>query len=57
MDEAEYGTLLGWLRERIHQHGAMYEPRELIQQATGGPLDAQPYLQYLRDKFSQLYEL
>lgn len=53
----EFGTLLDWLRENIHRHGSRYTPEELIQRATGGPLDTAPYLSYLREKFTALYGL
>ncbi|HVF01330.1 MAG TPA: carboxypeptidase M32 [Rubrobacteraceae bacterium] len=54
--EGEFSTLLGWLRENIHRHGSRYYPDELIERVTGRPLDAAPYLKYLKNKFGQLYE-
>jgi carboxypeptidase Taq len=51
----QYGTLLGWLREHIHRHGRKFKPNTLIHKATGGPLDAKPYLNYLHAKFGELY--
>lgn len=52
-----FGTLLGWLRENVHRHGARYLPDELLLRATGSGLDAGPYLRYLREKYSELYGL
>ncbi|MCJ7568003.1 MAG: carboxypeptidase M32, partial [Anaerolineales bacterium] len=54
---AEFGDLLAWLQEHIHRHGAKYEPLDLLKRATGQNLDAEPYLQYLERKFSEIYEL
>ena len=34
---AAFGTLHGWLRERIYRHGRKYQPNELVERATGGP--------------------
>jgi carboxypeptidase Taq len=51
----EFGSLLHWLRENIHRHGSKYDPQELIQRSTGRPLKTAPYLDYLRDKFGELY--
>jgi carboxypeptidase Taq len=51
----EFGALRGWLRENIHRHGSKYDPDELVQRATGRPLETAPYLRYLRDKFDELY--
>ncbi|MBA3946988.1 MAG: carboxypeptidase M32 [Herpetosiphonaceae bacterium] len=54
---AKYGKLLHWLREHVHQYGAMELPNDLIQRATGEPLTAKPYLNYLKTKFTALYGL
>ncbi len=51
----QFGDLLGWMREHVHQYGRQLLPHELVQQATGQPLQAQPYLNYLRTKFGDIY--
>lgn len=53
----EFGTLHGWLRENIYQHGAKFTPEELLQRVTGGALRTGPYLDYLWNKFQPLYGL
>ncbi len=55
MRRGEFGTLLGWMRENIHQHGSKFLPNELIKRATGRPMDAAPYVKYLQTKFGELY--
>ena len=45
-----------WLDEKIFRCGAIYSTRELIQKATGGPLEAEHYIDYLRKKFSEVYK-
>jgi carboxypeptidase Taq len=55
--QAEFGALLGWLRDNIHRHGAKFEPQELVQQVTGSKINPAPYLRYLRTKFSEIYGL
>jgi carboxypeptidase Taq len=57
IERGEFSTLLGWLRENVHRHGSRYYPDELIQKATGRPLDTAPYLSYLNEKFGELYDL
>lgn len=57
IESGRFTELLGWLRENIHRHGAKYKPVELIQRVTGGGLSAEPYLEYLGDKYGQLYSL
>jgi carboxypeptidase Taq len=51
----DYSTLLGWLRKHIHQYGAKYTPVELTEKVAGGPIDAKPFLAYLKEKYSAIY--
>jgi carboxypeptidase Taq len=53
----DFGPLLTWLREHIHQHGKKFRPTELIERVTGEGLSAEPFLGYLRDKYWEIYEL
>jgi carboxypeptidase Taq len=53
----DYTPLRGWLTEHIYQHGRRFRPHELLQRATGRGLDAEPYLEYLETKFTDLYKL
>jgi carboxypeptidase Taq len=57
MEGGEFSALFGWLRENVHRHGARYYPDELVERATGRPLDTGPYLSYLKNKFGELYDL
>jgi len=57
IERREFGNLLAWLRENIHQHGAKFDPVEMLQRVTGSSLTAEPYLRYLRDKYSDIYQL
>ena len=50
-------ALRAWLRDKIHRHGRLLTPPELIEQAVGGPLDPAPMLEHLRAKYGALYEL
>lgn len=55
--QGQFNELLGWVREKIHRHGAKFQPQELVQRVTGGKIDARPYLRYLRSKYSEIYGL
>ncbi|MGH7968384.1 MAG: carboxypeptidase M32, partial [Limisphaerales bacterium] len=51
LKRGQYGTLLAWLREKVHRQGQRFRPQELIQQATGEPTNSSYHLDYLRKKF------
>ncbi|MBI5666770.1 MAG: carboxypeptidase M32 [Chloroflexi bacterium] len=55
--QGKFGTLHGWLRENIYQHGAKFTASELIERVTGGPLRIEPYITYLKTKYGDLYNL
>jgi carboxypeptidase Taq len=57
MARGEFGTLLGWLRENIYQHGRKYTADELVERVTGGPMQIGPYIHYLKAKYGELYAL
>lgn len=51
----EYAPILQWLREHIHQYGRVKTAGDLVQDITGGPLNAQPFVTYLNDKYGEIY--
>ncbi len=57
IEQGEFGALLGWLREKVHRHGAKYDPQDLVQRVTGSKIDPQPYVGYLKKKYSDIYGL
>jgi len=50
-EQGEFGALADWLRENLWRHGRKFTPRELVERITGGALDSEPYLRYLRGKY------
>jgi carboxypeptidase Taq len=55
--QGKFFTLHGWLRENIYRHGSKYTAPELIERVTGGPMQIGPYIQYLKTKYGELYQL
>jgi carboxypeptidase Taq len=53
--QGQFESLHGWLRENIYQHGSKFTANELIERVTGGPLTITPYINYLRQKFGEIY--
>jgi carboxypeptidase Taq len=41
-----------WLKEKIHCHGHLYTPEDLILKAIGKPLEIEAYIEYLQEKFN-----
>jgi carboxypeptidase Taq len=49
--QGEFGALLGWLRANVHTHGRKFTIDELMQRVVGGPLDVEPFIGYIREKY------
>lgn len=57
IESAKFEHLSTWLREKIHVHGAKFEPMDLLKRVTGSDLTAEPYIKYLKHKFGEIYML
>jgi carboxypeptidase Taq len=54
IERGEFAELHGWLRENLYALGSKFTPAETIERVVGGPIDPEPYLDYLRDKLNAL---
>ena len=55
--QGETSAATDWLRENLQTHGGLYEPRDVIERASGQRPSEKPLLAYLTTKFSDLYGL
>ncbi|WP_136644365.1 carboxypeptidase M32 [Tabrizicola sp. YIM 78059] len=55
MAKGDVSAATGWLRDRLQRHGALYEPREVVQRACGFEPSEGPLLDYLEAKFGEIY--
>ncbi len=47
----EFGSLLSWLRERVHSKGSLLSTAELVEAATGRPLGTASFERHLRNRY------
>lgn len=55
--EGDFLPLLDWMRENIHSRGSILEPALLIEEATGSPPSSDEFIDYLKNKIKDLYEI
>ncbi|MCD6344638.1 MAG: carboxypeptidase M32, partial [Anaerolineae bacterium] len=55
--EGNFHSLLQWLREHVHVHGAKFTAAELLERELGEEISAQPLLDYMRERYMEIYEL
>ncbi len=53
----EFSRLLTWLREKIHQFGRIYDPIDLLERATGEKPDSKYFIDYITQKYSEIYKI
>jgi len=53
----EFLPLLTWMRQHVHNHGAKFTAAELLTRELGEEISAQPLLEYMRNRYSEIYEL
>lgn len=49
--DGNFAPLLSWLRDNIHSKGSRFSTEELIEEATGKPLDAKVFERHLRSRY------
>ncbi len=53
--QGDCSGVVAWSRDRVHQYGKMKSASELVQDIAGGPLDPSVFLEYLTEKYEDIY--
>ena len=53
----DLSPITDWLRKKVHQHGAMRLPADTVKYACGTDFDPSFYIDYLKNKYSRIYDL
>ncbi len=57
LENGDMEPILNWLSDKIHKFGSSKEPADIIQYATGQSFDATYFTDYLKNKYSEIYNL
>ncbi|WP_396953686.1 carboxypeptidase M32 [Neobacillus mesonae] len=57
LEEGRLLPIKEWLTKRIHQYGKLKKPLEILQDVTGEGLNAKYLIDYLYEKYGQVYQL
>ena len=55
MAQGEFGKILDWLQENVHQHGQQYYALGLAKKVTGQELSHHSLIRYLKERYLPLY--
>ncbi|KPV43381.1 peptidase M32 [Alicyclobacillus ferrooxydans] len=60
MEQVRKGNLhevKAWLNDKVHRHGKLLGPREILRSVTGQDIDSAALVRYLNDKYRPLYRI
>lgn len=57
LENGEIEPIKKWLNEKIHQYGKMKQPLEILKETTGEGLNAQYLINYLEEKYKEVYQI
>lgn len=57
IENGDFSGIREWLKENIHQHGKFYRTEELVEKATGEKPKPDCFLEYIRSKYSAIYNI
>ncbi len=57
IEQGKFENVLNWLRENIHKYGRILSADEIIKKACGEGLNSKVFVNYLKDKYYNLYDI
>ena len=57
LENQELNKITDWLGEKIHKYGRLKDTSEIIKTVTGEDLNPKYYIEYLKEKYSKIYEI
>ncbi|MFC4767048.1 carboxypeptidase M32 [Effusibacillus consociatus] len=53
----EFSAIKSWLNDKIHKHGKLLEPKEILSSVTGESINSKYLVEYLENKYTMVYGL
>lgn len=57
ISKGDFSAIRTWLTTKIHRNGAKYLAEELIKKTCGEGLNADIFIQYLKNKYAEIYDI
>lgn len=57
IEKGEFVNILSWLRENIHKYGRLMTADDIIKKVCGEGLNSKVFVNYLKDKYYNLYDI
>ena len=57
LSRGKFKTITDYLKKNVQKYGALYDFDEILKMATGEPFDPKYYIEYLKEKYTKLYDI
>jgi carboxypeptidase Taq len=57
IEKGYFTNIIKWLQENIHKYGRLFTADEIIKKACGEGLNSRVYVDYLKDKYYNIYDI
>ena len=57
IENGNFSTIITWLDKKIHKYGRLYKADEIVKKCCGEGLNSKVFVNYLKEKYLNLYEV
>ena len=57
IEKGDFSNIINWLRENVHKYGRVMTADEIIKKTCGEGLNSKVFVDYLKNKYYELYEV
>lgn len=57
LENGRYEEIKNWLNKKIHIYGAVKDTEEIVKEVTGEGLNSKYYIEYLENKYREIYDI
>jgi len=57
ISDGDFESIKEWMKEHVFKHANVLTPKEWLKELTGKTLSAKDFLEYLNDKYTEIYKL
>jgi len=57
VEKGDFSNILNWLREHVHRYGRIMTADEIIKKTCGEGLNSRVFINYLKNKYFELYDV
>jgi carboxypeptidase Taq len=57
IEQGNFINIINWLQKNIHKYGRLFTADEIIKKSCGEGLNSKTFVDYLKDKYYNLYDV